>query len=86
VGEKRPAQLRPPLTRKQCQVLQLIAEGSDRVIGDILNISEETAATHVKDIYLRYGVNKRTLLVYSRKRWLPDLSRKFFSRHPTFPG
>jgi DNA-binding NarL/FixJ family response regulator len=57
--------MRPVLTRQQIIITQLIAQGlSDKKIAETLKITEETATSHVRDIYFRYGVNKRSLLVY----------------------
>jgi len=57
--------VRPVLTRQQIVITQLIAKGlSDKQIARVLKISKETATGHVKDIYLRYGVNKRSSLIY----------------------
>lgn len=62
---QRSPDLRPPLTRRQIIITQLIAHGlTDKQIAETLRISEKTAATHVRDIYSRYGVNKRSQLVY----------------------
>ena len=63
-GGRNPA-LRPALTPQQIAVVQRMAQGkSDRQIAEDLHIAEETAATHVRDIYCRYGVNKRPHLIY----------------------
>lgn len=56
--------LRPVLTRQQRIILQLLSEGkTDFEISRILGFKEETAGSHVRDIFARYGVNKRTLLI-----------------------
>lgn len=63
--KQRDLRMRPVLTRQQIIITQLIAQGlSDKKIAETLKITEETAASHVRDIYFRYGVNKRSLLVY----------------------
>jgi LuxR family quorum-sensing system transcriptional regulator CciR len=63
--EQRQKRIRPVLTRQQITIVQLIAEGnSDKKIATILGITKETATSHVKDIYFRYGVNKRSQLIY----------------------
>jgi DNA-binding NarL/FixJ family response regulator len=49
------------LTRRQHQVLLLIAEGaSNRQIAETLVVSERTARTHVSDILARLGLASRT--------------------------
>lgn len=53
-----------PLTDRQREVLRWIALGkSDKEIGMIMELSEETASKHAIQACERYGVNKRTLLV-----------------------
>lgn len=52
------------LTDRQREVLVLVAWGmNDREIAQHLGRSEETIAVHVRSIFERYGVNKRTLAV-----------------------
>jgi predicted ATPase/DNA-binding CsgD family transcriptional regulator/Tfp pilus assembly protein PilF len=49
------------LTRRELEVLQLLARGySDKRIADELYISPRTAMTHVSNILSKFGVNKRT--------------------------
>jgi non-specific serine/threonine protein kinase len=49
------------LTRRELEVLRLLAEGrSDREIGETLSISRATAARHVANILLKLDVNSRT--------------------------
>ena len=49
------------LTRRQREVLMLIAEGaSNRQIAETLVVSERTARTHVSDILARLGLASRT--------------------------
>jgi DNA-binding NarL/FixJ family response regulator len=49
------------LTRRQRDVLELIAEGkSNKSIGDALNMSESTVKAHVKQIIRRLNVANRT--------------------------
>lgn len=48
------------LTRRQCEVAALIAEGlTNREIGDALGISERSAEGHVERMRLRLGVRSR---------------------------
>jgi LuxR family quorum-sensing system transcriptional regulator CciR len=57
--------LRPALTARQIECIDLVARGkTDWEIGQILGISEETVASHVRQACERYGVNKRTSLVF----------------------
>ena len=58
-----PAQRTPwrALTRRQCDVLALIAEGkANKLIADALNMSESTVKAHVKQIIRRLNVTNRT--------------------------
>jgi len=49
------------LTRRQRDVLELIAEGkSNKLIADALNMSESTVKAHVKQIIRRLNVANRT--------------------------
>jgi len=64
---KRLGALRPPtespdgLTRRECEVLALVADGSsNREIGDTLYISDRTVARHLTNIFHKIGVTSRT--------------------------
>jgi len=62
LGAHRPAP-KPPggLTRRECDVLVLVAEGvSNRQIGEELFISERTVARHLTNIFHKIGVTSRT--------------------------
>jgi len=49
------------LTERQVEVLRLLARGlTNREIADVLRISEETAKSHVKQIYSALDVSNRT--------------------------
>ena len=49
------------LTRRELEVLRLVAEGhSDRDIAEMLYISPRTATTHVKNLLRKLGVGSRT--------------------------
>jgi two-component system response regulator DegU len=73
MGEGRGAQntqvieIRRPLhllTRRECEVLQLLADGkSNRAIGEALFISEKTVKNHVSNILQKMSVNDRTQAV-----------------------
>jgi two-component system NarL family response regulator len=53
--------LKPGLTSRETQVLHLMARGlRNKEIGAGLNISEETAQGHVKNILAKFGVHDRT--------------------------
>ncbi|ADU95623.1 response regulator [Geobacillus sp. Y412MC52] len=52
------------LTRRECEVLQLLADGkSNRAIGEALYISEKTVKNHVSSILQKLSVNDRTQAV-----------------------
>ncbi|MGM9929677.1 MAG: response regulator [Bacillus sp. (in: firmicutes)] len=52
------------LTRRECEVLQLLADGqSNRTIGETLYISEKTVKNHVSNILQKMVVNDRTQAV-----------------------
>lgn len=61
------AEIRRPLhilTRRECEVLQLLADGkSNRGVGDSLYISEKTVKNHVSNILQKMNVNDRTQAV-----------------------
>jgi DNA-binding CsgD family transcriptional regulator len=50
-----------PLTRRELEVLQLIAAGAtNQKIADVLVISEQTVKSHVKNILRKLGASNRT--------------------------
>lgn len=52
------------LTRRECEVLQLMTDGkSNRAIGEDLFISEKTVKNHVSNILQKMNVNDRTQAV-----------------------
>lgn len=52
------------LTRRECEILQLLAEGnSNRSIAEILYISEKTVKNHVSNILQKMKVDDRTQAV-----------------------
>lgn len=52
------------LTKRECQVLQLLSEGqSNRTISETLQISEKTVKNHVSNILQKMDVNDRTQAV-----------------------
>jgi two-component system response regulator DegU len=53
-----------PLTRREAEVLRLMAEGrSNKVIGEHLFISEKTVKNHVSSILQKMDVDDRTQAV-----------------------
>lgn len=62
-----------PLTRREFEVLQLVAEGvSNREIGQRLFISEKTVKNHITSIFRKLGVTDRTQAVIHaiREGWV----------------
>jgi len=58
---QRPPQPRQPLSRREHQVLQLIADGlENQAIADLLFVSVETVRTHVKSILRKLSSRDRT--------------------------
>ena len=50
-----------PLSPRELEVLKLVADGnSNRVIGDILRISEATVKSHMSTILVKLGASDRT--------------------------
>ncbi|EZH66395.1 chemotaxis protein CheY [Bacillaceae bacterium JMAK1] len=61
------------LTRRECEVLQLMTDGfSNRMIGEDLYISEKTVKNHVSNILQKMNVNDRTQAVVEsiKKGWV----------------
>lgn len=61
------------LTRRECEVLQLLTDGkSNRGIGESLFISEKTVKNHVSNILQKMNVNDRTQAVVEaiKKGWV----------------
>jgi DNA-binding NarL/FixJ family response regulator len=58
------------LTKKQNQIMALIAMGKDKKeIAEILKIEQSTLASHLREIYLNYGLmgdfkNSKALVTY----------------------
>ncbi|MGG0365150.1 response regulator [Priestia endophytica] len=66
----------PLLTRRECEVLQLLADGkSNRGIGETLYISEKTVKNHVSNILQKMNVNDRTqaVVVAIKNGWVSVL-------------
>ncbi len=61
------------LTKRECQVLQLLADGkSNRAVAETLYISEKTVKNHVSNILQKMNVNDRTQAVVTaiRNGWV----------------
>lgn len=61
------------LTKRECQVLQLLADGkSNRAVAETLYISEKTVKNHVSNILQKINVNDRTqaVVLAIRKGWV----------------
>ncbi|QQK77915.1 response regulator transcription factor [Salicibibacter cibarius] len=61
------------LTRRECDVLQLMTDGySNRMVGEELYISEKTVKNHVSNILQKMNVNDRTQAVVEsiKKGWV----------------
>jgi two-component system response regulator DegU len=73
---KKEIEIRRPLhllTRRECEVLQLLADGkSNRGIGETLFISEKTVKNHVSNILTKMNVNDRTqaVIVSIKNGWV----------------
>ncbi|MFC3041292.1 response regulator [Virgibacillus xinjiangensis] len=64
------------LTKRECQVLQLLADGkSNRAVAEALYISEKTVKNHVSNILQKMNCNDRTQAVVSaiKKGWVEVL-------------
>lgn len=60
-------------TKRECEVLQLLAEGmSNRMIAQTLDISEKTVKNHISNIFKKMNVNDRTQAVITaiRNDWV----------------
>lgn len=71
---RRRAQAAQALSRRELEVLRMVAEGlSNREIGERLHISEKTARNHISNIFLKIGVTDRTqaALYAVQQGWIP---------------
>jgi two-component system nitrate/nitrite response regulator NarL len=63
-GPASPQSLRSPLSPRQREIASLVAQGfPTKAIGAALHISPWTVATHLRRLYLRFGVNTRASMV-----------------------
>jgi DNA-binding NarL/FixJ family response regulator len=61
VGMTHDQQVWPPLTRRETEILQLVAEGrSNPEVARTLWIQEQTVKFHLSNIYRKLGVPNRT--------------------------
>ena len=61
------------LTRRQCEVIQLVMAGlSDKAIAERLAISEHTVGNHFRAIFSKLGIRKRGELVNLPKQLTPN--------------
>jgi len=65
---------RPTLTERECEILQLVADGySNKVIGQRLSVSENTVKYHIKKILQKLNAQNRTEAVaYAMRLGLLD--------------
>ena len=65
---------RSPLTERECEILQLVADGySNKVIGQRLSVSENTVKYHIKKILQKLNAQNRTEAVaYAMRLGLLD--------------
>lgn len=76
-SEGKPSEPAVELTKRECEVVQLVAEGkSNHEIAEALVISERTVKTHISNILGKLGLNDRTqLAVYAIKNGLVDQNK-----------
>jgi len=61
--------LRRPLTKRELEVLELLAAGFPRrAIGDRLLLSPKTVGTHTERIFMKLGVHSREQAVFVARR------------------
>jgi len=63
------------LTEREIEVLRAVAEGNaNKIVGQLLNVSEETIKAHMKNILSKLGANDRTHAVtIAVKRGIIDI-------------
>jgi DNA-binding CsgD family transcriptional regulator len=60
----RPAQVHARLSPREQEIVRLVALGhSNKIIGDVLNISSWTVCTHLRRIFAKLGVGSRAAMV-----------------------
>lgn len=74
-GDPAPSAIESPLSKRQTEILLLVAEGlSNREIADDLSISRYTVECHIKNIYQKLAVSSRTKAINEARAhgWLPS--------------
>jgi len=70
---RKPAQVQAQLSPREHEIVRLVALGhSNKIIGDVLNISSWTVCTHLRRIFAKLGVGSRAAMVAR----LPEIGRK----------
>jgi len=70
------------LTKRESEVLQLLAEGkSVKAIANILKISPHTATDHIKSIYLKLDVHSKNEAIYKMLPFLSSNDNPFHTHH-----
>jgi DNA-binding CsgD family transcriptional regulator len=70
---RKPAQVHAQLSPREQEIVRLVALGhSNKIIGDVLNISSWTVCTHLRRIFAKLGVGSRAAMVAR----LPEIGRK----------
>ena len=65
------------LTRREEQIVELVLEGmSNKAIGRSCSITEQTVKDHLKHIYRKMGVRRRTALIATLLRFPPTVIGK----------
>ncbi|MCF6147064.1 MAG: response regulator transcription factor [Candidatus Kuenenia sp.] len=66
------------LTRRELQIVMLVAEGKvNKQIAHQLNISEWTVSTHLRRIFSKLGVDSRASMVYQCSEVISNYSKQF---------
>ncbi len=65
------------LTHREEQIVELLLEGlSNKAIGQSCSITEQTVKDHLKHIYRKMGVRRRTALIATLLRFPPTVIGK----------
>ncbi|HTB15587.1 MAG TPA: helix-turn-helix transcriptional regulator [Bryobacteraceae bacterium] len=69
---RKPVQVHAQLSPREQEIVRLVALGhSNKIIGDVLNISSWTVCTHLRRIFAKLGVGSRAAMVAR----LPEIGR-----------
>jgi DNA-binding NarL/FixJ family response regulator len=76
VARKTPVVLPDGITRREAEVLALVAQGlTNREVADALVLSERTVARHLANVYTKIGVTSRTAATtYAHRHGLVERS------------